>query len=405
LGEHTQKRPRTARTAGQFEPTKLARHVRAHKNLDARLRKSERADGSWVYEIRREVYDSETGKSKRVYETVGTRLDQAKARLAEVTTADHQGARLSSLTLTFAEAVKGWRETRQMRPRSIETYDALLRLYIEPRWSGVRLREITKRDYLVWRNSLKPQNGRTKPLAPKYVGLIQETMAVVLDHAVEIGALHVNPLRRLGRKHRLAREKLPARILEGDEGKRLLGACGRFPWLAPMIQTALLAALRLGEVCGLQWRDVDFEAGTITVERQYGKDGHMGPPKGGKSATIPLLPELRALLVGLATLEQSPDDPIFPNMLGGHRQPGDLQRAFVKARTYAKLTTDPRPLRFHDLRHSAISHLANEPGAILPQVQEFARHADLATTYGYVHKTESKQWAASASSTLATVFS
>ncbi len=66
-----------------------------------------------------------------------------------------------------------------------------------------------------------------------------------------------------------------------------------------------------------------------------------------------------------------------------------------KARRYARLSTEPRAFRFHDLRHSAITALANAPGAVLPEVQAFARHATLATTLGYVHRipgTDREAW-------------
>ena len=44
---------------------------------------------------------------------------------------------------------------------------------------------------------------------------------------------------------------------------------------------------------------------------------------------------------------------------------------------------------FHSLRHTGISRLANQPAIPLVHVRDFARHADLATTQGYVHKIDS----------------
>ena len=43
------------------------------------------------------------------------------------------------------------------------------------------------------------------------------------------------------------------------------------------------------------------------------------------------------------------------------------------------------------MRHSSISRAANAPGAVLPLVQEFARHRDLSTTFGYVHKIPNRE--------------
>lgn len=159
----------------------------------------------------------------------------------------------------------------------------------------------------------------------------------------------------------------------------------------------LYGALRLGEVIGLQWGDVDFDTGYITIERQVGLDGRTGTPKGGRTDRIPMMPQMRALLAEMkmrAKPENSkPDSPVFVNSLGGHRQSRDVQATFDKARRYAALSDEPRAFRFHDLRHTSVSMLANRPGADMVQVQAFARHANLQTTLGYVHKIEKPEWA------------
>lgn len=68
----------------------------------------------------------------------------------------------------------------------------------------------------------------------------------------------------------------------------------------------------------------------------------------------------------------------------------DAQRSFRKARDRAALpVTDEGRVVFHSLRHTGISRLANHPAVPLVHVRDFARHADLATTQGYVHEIES----------------
>lgn len=364
---------------------KRPRHVRAHKNLDARLRKSQRADGSWVYEIRRDVYDADTGKRRRAFETVGTRLDQAKARLAEITTADAKGEKVSAIGMRVAEAVDGWRQVREIRPRTVEGYERNLRLYVLPRFGRMRVRDIDTQDVRAWLNAIQRKDGRPGELAGGTKRLILEVFAVVLDYAVEKGAITVNPARSLKRKAKPKQTALADRILSPAEEDRLLAACGNFPWIVPIVEVALLGALRMGEVLALRWRDVDFEACTIHVRESFGKDGRFGPPKGGP-AVIDLIPPMRKVLAELATLEASPDDLLFTNTTGGPRHPRDVGRAFSKARRYAKLATEPRPLRFHDLRHTCASRLANAPGANPKTVQRYLRHADLTTTLGYVHE-------------------
>jgi integrase len=387
---------------------KLARHARAHPNLDSRLRKSERTDGTFVFEIRHEVYDPESGTKKRVYETVGTRLDQAKARLAELTTAAAKGERISSVGMTGKEAWEGYKTYRferakPVKPRTADSQDDDWRLYIGPRFGPEKIRDVN--DPLVveqFLHGLKRQNGKAQPLSGGTKARVLATLSAVFDHAVKKRAINSNPCHALQRGERPRQGKIEARILTWEEQARLLAYSAGSPWLRPIILTSLYAALRLGEIAGLRWRDVDFANNKLHVRRSRSKDGRTeGLPKGGKEATIDLAPELRKLL--LEIMEKSPatgaDDFVFANSFGRLRQPRDIQRAFAKARERAALTDEPRAFRFHDLRHTAISRLANAPNAQMPWVQEFARHADIATTYGYVHKIEDQErvkaaWAA-----------
>ncbi len=81
---------------------------------------------------------------------------------------------------------------------------------------------------------------------------------------------------------------------------------------------------------------------------------------------------------------------VFRNRAGGSKQPRDVQRAFTKARDRAALpATEDGPVVFHSLRHTGISRLANHAAIPLVHVRDFARHSDLATTQGYVHRIES----------------
>jgi hypothetical protein len=85
----------------------------------------------------------------------------------------------------------------------------------------------------------------------------------------------------------------------------------------------------------LQWEDVDFAANRLHVRHALGQDGTLGPPKGGKTATIELTPAARAALLELR--QKSSSDFVFTNAVGGSRQPRDVQRAFTKARERAAL--------------------------------------------------------------------
>jgi len=371
---------------------KLARHIRASKNLDARIRKSQRADGTWVFEVRRELYDPTTGKASRNYETCGTRIDKAKARLAEVTTSESRGEQVSTLTMTVQEA-HAIRERLPNRQRTKDGEDADWRLYIGPRWGKTKVRDIRKNDVLAWITRLQRQDGKSEFAGGTKVRILN-AFSVILNVAIEEGALTVNPVKQLGRgkpKHGQSRK----RIISTDEEARLLAYMAPYPWAAEIVEVALDQALRLGEVLALQHENVDFVNGKLHVRHQLREDGTLGPPKtvsdddyaAGYVASIDLRPRAREIL--LAKREEASTGHVFRNSLDKPRQRRDVQRAFNKARDNAALqVTRDGKVVFHSLRHTRISRLANNREIPLPHVQAFARHSKLETTLEYVHKVE-----------------
>jgi len=77
---------------------------------------------------------------------------------------------------------------------------------------------------------------------------------------------------RIGRKKEV-REK---RLLTAEQVRLILAAVSEDARL--MILTALLIGLRISEICGLQWGDIDFERGTLTVRRRWYR-GDVDEPK------------------------------------------------------------------------------------------------------------------------------
>ena len=331
-------------------------------------------------------------EGKRVYEAVGT-FEAAKARLADLTNKVNRGEVVTNTTVTLAEVLEGWRAWRKLKPRSEEAYDGHVRLHIVPKFGRMKVRDINRAELRAWLNGMKRKDGKPEPLGEGTKTVIFATLSSILDYAVEAELLGTNPCRTLGRA-KPRQGKIPPRILGDGELEALLASSERFAWLRDTMRMTLFGALRVGEVCGLEWCDIDFESGRITVRRQIHPNGAFGTPKGGKVHSIPMSPQARVLLAELKLKagNKAPDAPVFVNGLGGYRGPRDVQRAFGKARKYAGLSVEPRAFRFHDLRHTSISMLANMPGADMVQVQAFARHATLVTTLAYCHKVEKPEW-------------
>jgi len=154
------------------------------------------------------------------------------------------------------------------------------------------------------------------------------------------------------------------RRLQKGEATKLNDALAltRNPLVAPMVHFAIETAMRRAEILALEWRHIDLTERTA----------HIPWSKTGKRRTIPLTD------AALAVLEMRSRDGsegrVFPMTAVAFRL------AWERARRRAGLGD----LRFHDLRHEAISRFC-ELGLTIPEVAVISGHRDPRMLFRYAH--------------------
>lgn len=140
-----------------------------------------------------------------------------------------------------------------------------------------------------------------------------------------------------------------------------------------IMETLYSAGLRVGELIGLCWRDLDEELGMVTVRAG----------KGNKDRIVPLGEvALDALRVWRATAPLAvPDAPVFTNLRGGRLSARWVQKLVERRLLAAGLDSALTP---HGLRHCFATHML-DAGADLRAIQEMLGHASLSTTQRYTH--------------------
>ena len=152
-----------------------------------------------------------------------------------------------------------------------------------------------------------------------------------------------------------------------------------------MAHTDAATALRVSEVLGLKWNDLDFRDHLIQVRRAY-VDRRFGPPKSKASkAPVPMHPLLAAHLLAWRkeTLYPADEDFVFPSLrLKGKKPPvanmlvADYLRVTAKK---AGVVAPPRTFGFHTFRRTLASVLVKRKDDV-KTVQEILRHQNLRTT-------------------------
>lgn len=173
----------------------------------------------------------------------------------------------------------------------------------------------------------------------------------------------------------------PVRFLQPREVERVLDAYPDDPVgrvMRTLTLTAAWTGLRRGELLGLRWGSVDFDAEQLHVDENFVLGGY-GTPKSGQGRSVPLpervARELRTLRV--ATPYAGDSDPVFthPDGTGRPLDASYVSKAFAAALAAAGVA----PHRFHDTRHTYAVRAA-QAGIPLTDLQEYLGHADISTT-------------------------
>jgi integrase len=172
-------------------------------------------------------------------------------------------------------------------------------------------------------------------------------------------------------------------VVDAETMGKLVASGSSERWKAA-IALAGYGGLRVGEVRGLRWGDVDFEASAIHVRRSMLRDGKAKAPKTAAGIrTVPMLPALRRLLVAwkLRSPRAGGDGYVICTATGQPVQERNLRRALESAKTKAKLAvSDSERLSWHSLRHSWASMLATDLELPATSLARLIGHADAGFT-------------------------
>lgn len=242
------------------------------------------------------------------------------------------------------------------------------------------MRSITKAQVKDWANSALSISG--KQVSSSRIRQAVFLLRILLNHAVDMELLNRSVLESINGvipKLNPASKRL---TLEEDQLDLLATECGDY---RSLILIAGYLGLRWAEVIALLPQDFDFEENHIHVCKTMSEvNGRFleVPTKSGLSRTVPI-PDFLQVELKERVLSTSGSNPVFSSKKGNYlRSSNFARRVFIPALSRAGL---PR-ITFHDLRHTAISHLI-ERGADVVSVSKIAGHSSPATTLRiYAHE-------------------
>ncbi|OQA78688.1 MAG: putative prophage phiRv2 integrase [bacterium ADurb.Bin243] len=347
-------------------------------------------------------YDG-NGKRIRHCKTItATSKRAAEKELVKYISEIDAGDRQVNSNIKFADFIMRWLTEYaepNLAPKTVLGYRKRVEQRIIPLLGGYKINQITPMILMkfyqkIGRDGIR-LDGKSGKLSQRSILHNHRILSAVLQKAVEWQVLPSNPATRVPTP-RVPRKEM--RYLNKAQIYKLVRALETEPlkYKAAIILT-VGCGLRLGEIMGLEWKDIDFEKPSLVVRRTSQYIPCIGiitkQPKSESSMRVITLPEPVARALKIFREYQQKErqtildlwhdtDRLFVQWNGLPMHPESISKWFLKFQRRHNLSE----INFHGLRHTSVSILANSRVPV-KEISVRTGHQSVSTTlnlYGHM---------------------
>lgn len=278
-----------------------------------------------------------------------------------------------------------------LKSTSRRSFEGIYKKWIKNSIGKKKANKVQRVDIQKWINNIAQQ------VSPKTVRNIYSILRSAFNYGIELNIINNNPCNNIKMPRK---EHTEAQFYNIDQVKQICSSLDELPESDLVFKCAILLALfgglRIGEINGLDWDVIDFDANTIQIVKT-----RMYEPKTGLYEDTPktisgnrtvTLPEDIMLQLQFLQKHQNTVNPYFKNNAVFKTDDGIIMHSNVIRNWFMKFcqNNDLPYYGLHALRHTHASMLASL-GAELPQVSTRLGHSTLSTTLNiYTHLFENK---------------
>ena len=351
-----------------------------------------RKDGRWEA---RYIHHYENGKAKYKYIYDRSYSAVKAKKLHEITLLNSQFNQNKKEDIKFKELIIKWLDETKLHVKE-STYTRYVRIvskYLNCHMADTFLGEIDLHHLKLYINELMLTGGaKGKGLSNKTVSDILVVLKSIWKYGKECGYIcpEIGALSCSSKRNRniSVLSKNDIQILERkifnseDNGKRDAVSLG--------ILFALYTGLRIGELCGLRYEDIDLENGYMTINRTVERITNLDSNTVTKTKIIVSEPKTeyskRTIPLPIFLLEYIRQLTFAPKwyVLTNNIQPTEPHQFYLRYKTYTK-RIGLGHYTFHALRHT-FATMCVEKGVDTKSLSELLGHSNIATTLSfYVH--------------------
>ncbi|PKO03878.1 MAG: hypothetical protein CVU43_00750 [Chloroflexi bacterium HGW-Chloroflexi-5] len=321
-----------------------------------------RNEGS-IFQLRNKKWRAQVySKGNRLSKNTETK-SEALEWIRNTQTQINKGYDIKGSSVTLKEYLPSWLEKHRLsiKPRTAYSYASVINNHIIPLIGDRKLRDLRLLEIENFYSSLLD-----KGIGPRTVKIVHNILHTSLNKALKYGLVIFNPTHGASLPKYHHDEMV---VLDTYQVGEFLIAAQTSPSYA-LFYTAITTGMRMGELFGLKWSDLQWIAGVLLVQRQM----QYVPGQGRGFTETKTLAGNRSIKLGEGSLDVlrrhkanqlilkeknglhwHDQDLIFPNSVG---RPGDASNIRIEFNRILNLAALPK-MRFHDLRHTAASLLLN----------------------------------------------
>ncbi|MCI5613227.1 MAG: site-specific integrase, partial [Agathobacter sp.] len=363
---------------------------------------SQRKDGNYDYR-----WTTRDGKRHSVYAKT---LEELRAKEEEILRDKCDGIKTEARYVTINDVFEVWKQLKRgLKDNTFQNYKYMYEQFVKPDFGNTRVSQLKKSDVKRFYNMLADERA----LKVSTIDSIHTVLHQVLDMAVDDAYLRNNPsdnvLKELKQAHNFDTEKRKAlTVAEQELFLDFLRRNHQYNHWYPIFAVMVGTGLRVGEVTGLRWCDIDLKENLIDVNHTLVYYNHaengcyfsINTPKTKAGVrNVPMLEFVKQAFIEERKYQiangircsvkiDGYTDFIFVNRFGAAQHQGTLNKALrriirdcndeVLERKEENPVLLPR-FSCHSLRHTFTTRMC-EAGVNIKVIQDALGHSDISTT-------------------------